>query len=236
MTCNKSFTRCNSHQMAIENPDTPRNECTRLARPAPSAHTHTVQSFAEKTHSMRPVWYSSHCAASQGIMMASVPMTTRGPEPSASVPAICAVIRCTDSASQPAPSAFKHDHCSRIMNPGSLCTAASTLVARLPLAAERPVRALSAAAQNLAAGVAGAWAQHMHRSCAAPWSNSWPRGEELLVRRACLPSRQSRCRYISTAKPLRKYTHEGATPASSGAGVATACSQPAEQRIQHQAS
>lgn len=29
-------------------------------------------------------------------------------------------------------------------------------------------------------------------SASQPWSNSWPRGEELPVRRACLPSRQSR--------------------------------------------
>ncbi len=69
---------------------------------------------------MRPVWYSSHCAAIQGIMMASVPMTTSGPEPSDSVPAICAVIRCTDSASQPAGDAAIHYSLTKHTDRGTL--------------------------------------------------------------------------------------------------------------------
>jgi len=36
-----------------------------------------------------------------------------------------------------------------------------------------------------------------------PWSKSCPSGEELLVRLACLPSKQSRCKYQKTEKPLK---------------------------------
>jgi hypothetical protein len=144
------------------------------------------------THNMRPVWYSSHCAASHGIMIASVPMTTSGPEPSASVPAICAVMRCTDSASHPAQPAMHTKH-----------QQSDCRLSRAELQAQH----LSVNVQQ--------WTQALEP---APWSNSWPSGEELFVRRACLPSRQSRCRYISTAKPLRKYTHDGATPAVTAAG------------------
>lgn len=46
-------------------------------------------------------------------------------------------------------------------------------------------------------------------SASQPWSNSWPSGELLLVRRACLPSRQSRLTYRITLIALTKNTQRG---------------------------
>ena len=61
-------------------------------------------------YSMRPLWYSSHWAAIQGIMIASVPVTPSGPAPTSSVPPIWATIRNTASASQPARRSSQRDH------------------------------------------------------------------------------------------------------------------------------
>lgn len=54
-------------------------------------------------------------------------------------------------------------------------------------------------------------------SASHPWSNSWPSGEEEPVRRACLPSRTSRCRYANVAAAMRPYTQLGATASRAGA-------------------
>ena len=56
-------------------------------------------------------------------------------------------------------------------------------------------------------------------SASQPWSNSWPSGELLLVRRACLPSRQSRWTYSTTDSALTRYTQRGGSgSAAHGAG------------------
>ena len=49
-------------------------------------------------------------------------------------------------------------------------------------------------------------------SASQPWSKSWPSGELLRVRRACLPSRQSRCTYATTENADSRYVQRGASP------------------------
>ncbi len=51
-------------------------------------------------------------------------------------------------------------------------------------------------------------------SVSQPWSTSWPTGEDIPVRLACLPSTASQVWYISTHKTFAKNTYGGITAAS----------------------
>jgi len=53
-------------------------------------------------------------------------------------------------------------------------------------------------------------------SASQPWSKSWPKGEELPVRLACLPSMQSRLTYSTTDRAVMRYSQRGASPAKFG--------------------